>query len=40
VAVAGHPDVTAHVAPHADALLDSPREVGRLLGALVDQQHR
>jgi trehalose 6-phosphate phosphatase len=40
VAVAGQPDVTVHVAPHADALLASPREVGRLLGALVDRRHR
>jgi trehalose 6-phosphate phosphatase len=35
LAVAGHPDVTANVAPHADGVLASPREVGRLLGALV-----
>jgi trehalose-phosphatase len=34
LAVAGHPDVTARVAPHADGLLASPREVGRLLRAL------
>jgi trehalose 6-phosphate phosphatase len=40
VAVAGQPDVTAHVAPHADWVLDSPREVGRLLAALVDHRHR
>jgi trehalose 6-phosphate phosphatase len=37
VAVAGHPDVTIHVAPHADGLLASPRAVGRLLGALADR---
>ena len=35
LAVVGHPEVTAHVAPHADGLLASPRAVGRLLGALA-----
>jgi trehalose 6-phosphate phosphatase len=35
LAVVGHPEVTADVAPHADGLLASPRAVGRLLGALA-----
>jgi trehalose 6-phosphate phosphatase len=35
LAVAGHPEVTADVAPHADGLLASPHEVARLLGALA-----
>jgi trehalose-phosphatase len=36
LAVAGHPEVTAEVAPHADGLLASPRDVGRLLRSLAD----
>ena len=35
LAVAGQPDVTAIVLTEADGLLASPREVGRLLGALA-----
>jgi trehalose 6-phosphate phosphatase len=40
IAVAGHPEVTANVAPHADGLLESPLEVGRLLRALADRGTR
>lgn len=35
LAVAGHADVTAEVAPHADLVLASPDEAARFLGALA-----
>lgn len=35
VAVAGHPDITVDVVPHADVALASPHETARLLGLMA-----